>query len=75
MVIASLHNFYFLIAKRSADLEKIRELDRLRLEVETLNEFRAKVLESQAALQRDLKKVRKKMLQLYCADAKSFATI
>ncbi len=45
-------------AKRAADLEKLRELDRFRLEVETLSEFRAKVLESQAALQRDLKKVR-----------------
>lgn len=45
-------------AKRAADLEKLRELDRYRLEVETLSEFRSKVLESQAALQRDLKKVR-----------------
>ncbi|ODN04996.1 Dynactin subunit 1 [Orchesella cincta] len=45
-------------AKRTADLEKLRELDRLRLEVETLSEFRTKVLESQAALQRDLKNAR-----------------
>jgi len=45
--------------KRAADQEKLRELDRLRLEVETLSEFKSKVLESQASLQRDLKKVKK----------------
>lgn len=45
------------LAKRAADVDKLRELDRLRLEVETLNEFRTKVLESQAALHKELKKV------------------
>lgn len=40
-------------------MERLRELDRLRLEVETLSEFRTKVLESQASLQKELKKVSK----------------
>ncbi len=46
-----------ILAKRAADQEKLREIDRLRLQVETLSEFKSKVLESQSILQRDLKKV------------------
>ena len=49
--------FFFFIAKRAADQEKLREVDRLKIQVETLTEFKTKVLESQNALQRDLKKV------------------
>ncbi|XP_035714495.1 dynactin subunit 1 isoform X3 [Folsomia candida] len=45
-------------AKRANDVEKLRELDRFRLEVETLSEFRTKVLESQAALQKELKRAK-----------------
>jgi hypothetical protein len=48
---------YIFAAKRAVDQEKLRDLDRLRLEVETLNEFRTKVLESQASLQKELKRV------------------
>jgi len=51
-------NFFEFSAKRAADQEKLRDLDRLRLEVETLSEFRTKVLESQASLQKELKRVK-----------------
>ncbi|CAG7835265.1 unnamed protein product [Allacma fusca] len=45
-------------AKRAADQEKLREADRLRIQVESLSEFKAKVLESQTSLQKDLQKAK-----------------
>ncbi|CAG0887486.1 unnamed protein product [Cyprideis torosa] len=47
-----------LTAKRTTDREKLKELEKLRLQNDQLLEFKARILESQAALQRDLTKAK-----------------
>lgn len=44
--------------KRAEDREKLREIERLRLQLEQANEFKTKIMESQALLQRDLQRAK-----------------
>ncbi|XP_041989134.1 dynactin subunit 1 isoform X3 [Aricia agestis] len=47
--------------RRAEDRDKIRELERLRLQLDQANEFKAKIMESQAQLQRDLERAKKEV--------------
>ncbi|XP_072941306.1 dynactin subunit 1 [Epargyreus clarus] len=47
--------------RRSEDREKLRELERVRLQLEQANEFKTKIMESQAQLQRDLQRARQEV--------------
>ncbi|GBP36249.1 Dynactin subunit 1 [Eumeta japonica] len=47
--------------KRAEDREKLRELERVRLQLEQANEFKTKIMESQAQLQRDLQRAKQEM--------------
>lgn len=44
--------------RRLEDREKLKELERLRLQLDQMTEFKAKIMESQASLQRDLQRAR-----------------
>ncbi|XP_025834813.1 dynactin subunit 1 [Agrilus planipennis] len=44
--------------KRLEDKEKLKDYDKLKIQLEQLLEFKAKIMESQASLQRDLQKAR-----------------
>jgi len=45
----SISNFLLLIVKRAQDKEKLKEKDILRLQVEQLNEFKTRIMESQVS--------------------------
>ncbi|XP_047518456.1 dynactin subunit 1 isoform X2 [Pieris napi] len=47
--------------RRAEDREKIRELERVRLQLEQANEFKVKIMESQAQLQRDLQRAKQEV--------------
>ncbi|CAH2062374.1 unnamed protein product, partial [Iphiclides podalirius] len=47
--------------RRSEDREKIRELERLRLQLDQANEFKTRIMESQAQLQRDLQRAKQEV--------------
>ncbi|CAH1642109.1 unnamed protein product [Spodoptera littoralis] len=47
--------------RRAEDREKLRELERLRLQLDQANEFKAKIMESQAQLQRDLQRAKQEV--------------
>nr|XP_049703778.1 dynactin subunit 1 isoform X16 [Helicoverpa armigera]XP_049703779.1 dynactin subunit 1 isoform X17 [Helicoverpa armigera] len=47
--------------RRAEDREKIRELERVRLQLDQANEFKAKIMESQAQLQRDLQRAKQEV--------------
>ncbi|VVD03906.1 unnamed protein product [Leptidea sinapis] len=47
--------------RRSEDREKLRELERVRLQLDQANEFKAKIMESQAQLQRDLQRAKQEV--------------
>ncbi|XP_037299092.1 dynactin subunit 1 isoform X2 [Manduca sexta] len=47
--------------RRAEDREKLRELERLRLQLEQANEFKTKIMESQAQLQRDLQRAKQEI--------------
>ncbi|KAG7298578.1 hypothetical protein JYU34_018220 [Plutella xylostella] len=47
--------------KRAEDRDKLKELERVRLQLEQANEFKAKIMESQAQLQRDLQRAKKEV--------------
>lgn len=47
--------------RRAEDREKLRELERLRLQLEQANEFKTKIMESQAQLQRDLQRAKQEV--------------
>lgn len=47
--------------RRSEDREKLRELERVRLQLEQANEFKARIMESQAQLQRDLQRAKQEV--------------
>ncbi|XP_045782083.1 dynactin subunit 1 isoform X2 [Maniola jurtina] len=47
--------------RRAEDREKLRELERVRLQLEQANEFKAKIMESQAQLQRDLQRAKQEV--------------
>lgn len=44
--------------KRQEDKEKLKDYDKLRIQLEQLIEFKAKIMSSQASLQRDLQKAK-----------------
>ena len=44
--------------KRAKDQEKIKEYEKVRIQYEQLVEFKSKIMESQAALQKDLQKAK-----------------
>ncbi|XP_067011702.2 dynactin subunit 1 isoform X2 [Anabrus simplex] len=44
--------------KRQQDKEKLKDLDKLRMELEKLLEFKARIMESQASLQRELQRAK-----------------
>ncbi|XP_052745853.1 dynactin subunit 1 isoform X3 [Bicyclus anynana] len=50
--------------RRAEDREKLRELERLRLQLEQANEFKAKIMESQAQLQRDLQRAKQEVREV-----------
>ena len=45
-------------AKRAQDRDKLKELDKMRIQLEQLQEFKARMLEQQAQLQKELKKAK-----------------
>ena len=45
-------------AKRAQDRDKLKELDKARIQLEQLQEFKARMLEQQAQVQKELKKAR-----------------
>ncbi|XP_053623105.1 dynactin subunit 1 isoform X2 [Plodia interpunctella] len=47
--------------RRAEDREKLRELERLRLQLEQANEFKSRIMESQAQLQRDLQRAKQEV--------------
>ncbi|CAL4061348.1 unnamed protein product, partial [Meganyctiphanes norvegica] len=47
-----------LIVKRAQDKEKLKEAEKLRLQLEQLQEFKSKIMEIQNALQKELKKAK-----------------
>lgn len=47
--------------RRTEDREKLRELERVRLQLEQANEFKVKIMESQAQLQRDLQRAKQEV--------------
>ncbi|XP_045530157.1 dynactin subunit 1 isoform X5 [Pieris brassicae] len=47
--------------RRAEDREKLRELERVRLQLEQANEFKVKIMESQAQLQRDLQRAKQEV--------------
>ncbi|XP_045540963.1 dynactin subunit 1 isoform X6 [Papilio machaon] len=47
--------------RRAEDREKIRELERLRLQLDQANEFKTKIMESKAQLQRDLQRAKQEV--------------
>lgn len=47
--------------RRAEDREKLRELERMRLQLDQANEFKAKIMESQAQLQRDLQRAKQEV--------------
>ncbi|CAG5036980.1 unnamed protein product [Parnassius apollo] len=47
--------------RRAEDREKLRELERLRLQLDQANEFKTKIMESQAQLQRDLQRAKQEV--------------
>ncbi|OWR48570.1 dynactin [Danaus plexippus plexippus] len=47
--------------RRAEDREKLRELERMRLQLDQANEFKAKIMESQAQLQRDLQRAKQEL--------------
>ncbi|XP_026725655.1 dynactin subunit 1 [Trichoplusia ni] len=47
--------------RRAEDREKLRELERVRLQLDQANEFKAKIMESQAQLQRDLQRAKQEV--------------
>ncbi|CAK1556045.1 unnamed protein product [Leptosia nina] len=47
--------------RRAEDREKLRELEKVRLQLEQANEFKAKIMESQAQLQRDLQRAKQEV--------------
>lgn len=44
--------------KRAKDLEKLKEYEKARIQLDQMSEFKTKIMESQAALQRELQKAR-----------------
>lgn len=48
--------------KRLEEREKLKELDRLRLQLDQMTEFKCKIMESQASLQRDLQRAKLEVL-------------
>ncbi|XP_039762314.1 dynactin subunit 1 isoform X3 [Pararge aegeria] len=50
--------------RRAEDREKLRELERVRLQLEQANEFKAKIMESQAQLQRDLQRAKQEVREI-----------
>jgi len=44
--------------KRSQDKEKLKEQDKVRLQLEQMVEFKGRIMESQAQLQKDLQRAR-----------------
>lgn len=51
--------------KRLEEREKLKELDRLRLQLDQMTEFKAKIMESQASLQRDLQRAKLEVFVLF----------
>ncbi|XP_045457196.1 dynactin subunit 1 [Melitaea cinxia] len=47
--------------RRAEDRDKIRELERVRLQLDQANEFKSKIMESQAQLQRDLQRAKQEL--------------
>ncbi|XP_026318477.1 dynactin subunit 1-like [Hyposmocoma kahamanoa] len=47
--------------KRAEDREKLREFERVKLQLEQANEFKSKIMESQAQLQRDLQRAKQEV--------------
>ncbi|CAH2101392.1 unnamed protein product [Euphydryas editha] len=47
--------------RRAEDREKLRELERVRLQLDQANEFKSKIMESQAQLQRDLQRAKQEL--------------
>ncbi|CAH2987621.1 unnamed protein product [Chilo suppressalis] len=47
--------------RRAEDREKIRELERVRLQLDQANEFKSRIMESQAQLQRDLQRAKQEV--------------
>ncbi|KAL0852830.1 hypothetical protein ABMA27_012633 [Loxostege sticticalis] len=47
--------------RRAEDREKLRELERVRLQLEQANEFKTRIMESQAQLQRDLQRAKQEV--------------
>ncbi|XP_068625835.1 dynactin subunit 1 [Battus philenor] len=47
--------------RRAEDRDKIRELERLRLQLDQANEFKTKIMESKAQLQRDLQRAKQEI--------------
>ncbi|XP_060809126.1 dynactin subunit 1 isoform X2 [Amyelois transitella] len=47
--------------RRAEDREKLRELERIRLQLEQANEFKTRIMESQAQLQRDLQRAKQEV--------------
>ncbi|XP_020284399.1 dynactin subunit 1 isoform X2 [Pseudomyrmex gracilis] len=53
--------------KRMQDKEKMKDFEKTKLQVEQLLEFKAKVMESQASLQRDLQRARQEAREAHAA--------
>ncbi|CAH0730397.1 unnamed protein product, partial [Brenthis ino] len=47
--------------RRAEDREKLREFERVRLQLDQANEFKSKIMESQAQLQRDLQRAKQEL--------------
>ncbi|CAB3232227.1 unnamed protein product [Arctia plantaginis] len=47
--------------RRAEDREKLREFERVRLQLDQANEFKSKIMESQAQLQRDLQRAKQEV--------------
>ncbi|KAM3956837.1 dynactin subunit 1 [Aphomia sociella] len=47
--------------RRAEDREKLRELERVRLQLDQANEFKTRIMESQAQLQRDLQRAKQEI--------------
>lgn len=47
--------------RRAEDRDKLRELERVRLQLDQANEFKSKIMESQAQLQRDLQRAKQEV--------------
>lgn len=52
--------------RRAEDREKLREFERVRLQLDQANEFKAKIMESQAQLQRDLQRAKQEVSLFLC---------